>query len=75
MGRIARGETDGEGAVKYALDKMGIEFEPEVIIPKLKGDKKDHRIADFYLPESDIYIEYLGCWNNKYDRYSILADT
>lgn len=56
--------TEGEKIIEYFLDDQEIKYEKEVIIPKLEGDSKTHRIADFYLPTYKVYVEFLGKWNS-----------
>ncbi|RMF05311.1 hypothetical protein D6764_05070 [Candidatus Woesearchaeota archaeon] len=58
-------ESDGERAVRAALESLGIEYEQEKEIHNLKGDSKKFRRADFFLPEYNVYIEYLGGWDKK----------
>ncbi len=58
-------ETPGERAVKSELKHLKLNFIQEKRIFNLKGDTKKFRDADFYLPEEDIYIEFLGNWNTN----------
>ena len=58
-------QTDGEETISRTLDKLGIMYIPEFYIPKLNGDNHNYRIADFYLPSFDLYIEFLGNWNTN----------
>ncbi len=53
-------ESPGERAVKAELEHLGIRYIQEHKIFGLRGDTKAYREADFYLPDYDIYIEYLG---------------
>lgn len=64
------GESDGERAVRVALENMGVEYVQEKKIDFLFYDDKNNRYADFFLPRYNVYIEYLGGWNksNKQDR-------
>jgi hypothetical protein len=55
--------SEGEEFLKAFFDEYGIKNEPEKIIPKLKDDFKQYRIADFYLPEYKVYVEFFGLWN------------
>ena len=41
-----------------------MEFEPQKRIENLKGDSKQFRTADFYLPKYKVYVEFFGLWNN-----------
>ncbi len=61
-------ESDGERAVRAALDNLGIKYEPEKEIHFLKNDYKGSRRADFFLPKYNIYIEYFGGWDKKNDE-------
>src|SRR6056297_1096587 len=47
-----------------------IKFESEKKIPKLYGDNKSFRRADFYLPRLRIYVEYFGQYNSTKQRRS-----
>ena len=58
-------ETPGERAVKAELRHLKIKFQQEKKIANLKGDTVRSRVADFYLPEFDIYVEFLGNWNTS----------
>ena len=58
-------ESDGERAVRVALDDLGIKYEQEKEIHFLKGDFHNSRRADFFLPRYNVYIEYLGGWDKK----------
>ncbi len=52
--------TEGETVVKNALRDLDIRYVPEYIIDGLVDDTKTYRLADFYLPKEDIYIEFNG---------------
>ena len=52
-------ESDGERAVRVALEDLGIKYEQEKEIQFL------NRRADFFLPRYNVYIEYLGGWDKK----------
>ena len=58
-------ETPGERAVKAELNYLKLKFEQEKRITGLRGDSKQFRDVDFYLPELDICIEFLGNWNTS----------
>jgi hypothetical protein len=47
------------------LKEVGIKYEREKKITGLKGDTKPFRIADFYLPKYNAYIEFMGLWNKN----------
>lgn len=57
-------ETDGERAVKACLVHLGLKYIQEYRVHGLKGDTKEWRDADFYLPDYGVVIEYLGCWDH-----------
>jgi hypothetical protein len=61
-------ETQGEDLIADFLEDNSIDFKRYYIIPKLEGDDKFFREADFYLPRYGVYIEFLGRWNNPYDQ-------
>ncbi len=56
-------ESDGERAVRTALEHLGIKFEQEKEISFLEDDSKGVRRADFFLPQYNTYMEYLGGWD------------
>lgn len=58
-------ESDGETAIRAILERSHIKFEQEKEIHNLRGDTKRFRTADFYLPEHDVYIEFLGGWDKR----------
>lgn len=55
------------------LKELGIKFIRDYKITGLKGDTKHFRLADFYLPKFDAYIEFYGLWskNVKDDDYKL----
>lgn len=53
---------EGEMFIQDFLKQVGIKFEFQKKIEGLKNDVKSYRVADFYLPEYDVYIELLGLW-------------
>ena len=55
--------TEGESVLDQYFKQTGIMVEFQKEIPKLKGDEKSHRVADFYLPRLKIYVEFFGMWN------------
>lgn len=63
--------TEGEEFVMDFLKEVGIKYEREKKVVGLKGDTRQYRIADFYLPKYDVYIEFFGLWskNVKDDDY------
>lgn len=58
-------ESDGERHIRTTLDEMGVSYQKEKLLDNLKEDSKEFRIADFYLPEFDVYIEYFGGWEKS----------
>jgi hypothetical protein len=56
--------SEGEHMVARALKGLGIRYIPEYYIDWLDYDKHDYRLADFYLPKENIYIEFNGGWDN-----------
>lgn len=56
--------SEGEQFIQeYFLDE-NIEFEAQKKL-YLKGDSKSYRVVDFYLPKLDVYVEFLGRWNQN----------
>ena len=61
--------SEGESFIAKYLKKNHISFKMEKPIVGLYNDKKKYRIADFYLPEYNCYLEFFGRWNStKEDR-------
>jgi len=58
-------ESDGERFIRVTLEYLGIKYRQEKEINFLKGDYKGNRRADFFLPEYNTYIEFLGGWDKK----------
>ena len=50
-------------ALFFTSPEWDVEFEPQVKIRNLKGDPKSYRVADFYPPRYDMYVEFLGQWD------------
>lgn len=44
-----------ENEIKFQVQKKLI----------LRNDPKSYRLADFYLPQFDIYVEFFGLWNKQ----------
>jgi len=55
--------SEGEEFIREFLYERNITFEAQKELNDLKGDSKSHRVADFYLPKFDVYVEFLGQWN------------
>jgi hypothetical protein len=56
--------SEGEEYILDFLKEERIGFEREKKIPDLRGDGPAYRIADFYLPDYCIYLEFFGQWNH-----------
>ncbi len=56
--------SEGEEIIKEFLEENNIKFEREAKIKNLKYDYTAYRVADFYLPQYKVYIEFLGQWNH-----------
>ena len=52
--------SEGEEFLESFFEELGIKCIPEQIIPKLKDDLKQYRVADFYLPYYKMYVEFFG---------------
>jgi hypothetical protein len=57
--------SEGEIFLTEFLNYEGISFQTEIRLPSLTDDKKSYRVADFYLPNYKIYIEFFGRWNTS----------
>tara|TARA_Y100000310_G_scaffold336096_1_gene419774 strand:+ start:2209 stop:2733 length:525 start_codon:yes stop_codon:yes gene_type:complete len=57
--------TEGEEIIRDYLFNENIKFKEQEEIPNLKNDTYSKRVADFYLPQYKIYIEFLGQWNSE----------
>ena len=68
MKEVNKYVSEGEELIKEFLEEKGIKVKEQVKIPKLKNDYADYRVADFYLPQYRIYIEFLGKWNEEKHR-------
>lgn len=55
--------SEGEEYIADFLDSENIKYEAQARIHALKNDLKQHRDADFYLPQYEVYIEFFGQWN------------
>lgn len=56
--------SEGEEMIGDLLFEMKIKYEDQKKISNLKNDKKSFRIADFYLPKLNVYIEFFGNYEN-----------
>ena len=55
--------TEGEEFVQEFFIDEQIKHLPQKEIRNLKGDSKEFRIADFYLPKYKMFVEFFGQWN------------
>ncbi len=53
-------QSEGEEYLYDFFEEVGIEFQSETEITALKGDCKQYRKADFFLPGFKIYVEFFG---------------
>jgi hypothetical protein len=60
--------TEGEEILAEFFKEEGIKFERAAEKLKLKGDLKNYRIPDFYLPKFKLYVEFFGQWNIQEHR-------
>jgi hypothetical protein len=60
--------SEGEEMIKELFEEEGIDYEFQKEIPNLVNDKKEFRIADFYIPQYKVYLEFFGNWNNPEKR-------
>ncbi|MDF2438990.1 MAG: hypothetical protein K0Q95_3366 [Bacteroidota bacterium] len=68
--------TEGEEFIVDFLKHYNIKSESQKKIHSLKGDTASYRVADFYLPKYDVYLEFEGQWNvpEKQERYKVKKD-
>jgi hypothetical protein len=55
--------SEGEICIQEFFYEQDIIAEYNKKIDFLKGDNKSYRMADFYIPCYDLYVEFLGLWN------------
>jgi len=67
-------DTEGEIYIKDFFREAGIKCEHQVPIRNLSYDSKAHRVADFYIPKYDVYIEFLGKWNTNEEYRNIYRE-
>jgi len=60
--------SEGEKIIALKLKKLNIKFRPQEKIEKLNYDNKAYRVADFYLSEYKVYLEFLGQWDDLVHR-------
>ncbi len=57
-------DTAGEELIREFFEERGIDATIKQKVPNLTDDNKFFREADFYLHRYDVYVEFLGQWNN-----------
>ncbi len=62
-------ESEGEIYLTHLFKKWGIKYEKQKKIEQLKGDTKSYRVADFYLPKFNLYIEFNGHYRDHREQY------
>jgi hypothetical protein len=62
-------ESEGEIYLAHLFKKWGIAFEKQKKIEGLKGDSRSYRVADFYLPKYNVYIEFNGHYRDHRSQY------
>jgi hypothetical protein len=72
MSSIKSNFSEGEEFIMDFFKLYGIKYQYQKTIEGLKDDSKAYRVADFYLPKYNVYLEFNGQWNNgnSNDRYS-----
>ena len=61
--------SEGEKFIEEFFKSQKIKYKSQYAIANLRNDTKRHRVADFYLPQYGLYVEFNGLWNNtKLDR-------
>lgn len=62
-------ESEGEDYIADYFDAIDVNYREQHIIKGLKGDDVKYRMADFYLPDYNVVVEFAGRWNrSKEDR-------
>ncbi|MDH5365700.1 MAG: hypothetical protein OEW67_01840 [Cyclobacteriaceae bacterium] len=57
--------TPKEKYVEFFLEDKSYKFKRQVKLSNLKNDHKSHRVADYYLVDFDVYLEYFGMWHQS----------
>jgi len=60
--------TEGEEFLMDFFQSEDIKYQCQVEIIDLKDDNCLYRIADFYLPEYKVFVEFFGNYNTDYDK-------
>lgn len=61
--------SEGEKFLAQFFDIIGIRYHEQVEIKNLIGDTKGYRIADFYLPQYNVYLEFNGHYRDHREQY------
>jgi hypothetical protein len=61
--------SEGEEYIADFLKLFKIKFHEQKAIVGLINDTKKYRVADFYLPDYKVYIEYNGHYRDKREHY------
>lgn len=57
--------SEGEELIEDFFIEKNMKYKSQQKIHGLKNDTKTFRIADFYLPKYDVYLEFLGNWREE----------
>lgn len=57
--------SEGEEFLAEFFKEESFRFKQQHPISNLKGDSKAYRVADFYLPSYNMYVEFFGNWNKS----------
>ncbi len=57
--------SEGEQFISEFLEENRVDFNREVKLTNLVSDSVPYRIADFFLPQYKVYIEFFGRWNTS----------
>lgn len=57
--------SEGEEFIEMYFEQNGYKYQREVKITNLPGDTKTYRVADWYLPNYGVFVEFYGQWNNS----------
>ena len=61
--------SEGELYLAEYFKMLDIKYKEQVPIVGLINDTKKYRLADFYLEEYNVYVEYNGFWQENKDHY------
>lgn len=54
--------SEGEQFVEQYFKDREIRYITNYKLDRLKGDNKEYRLSDFYLPKFKIHVEFFGMW-------------